>query len=98
VTGTSRLHRLLAPESVAVIGASERSTPALGLVQALSDYAFAGPVHLVNRRGADVLGRPTFTTVGEIPEPVDLALLLVPAAGVAEALTDCARAGIRDRR
>jgi acyl-CoA synthetase (NDP forming) len=96
MTGPDSLHRLLAPKSLAVIGASERSTPALGLVQALTDYGFRGPLHLVNRRGADVLGRPTFTTVADIPDLVDLALVLVPAAGVAEAVTDCARAGIRD--
>jgi acyl-CoA synthetase (NDP forming) len=96
VTGSTSLQRLLAPTSVAVIGASERSTPALGLVQALNDYAFPGPVHLVNRRGAEILGRPSFTTVCEIPDPVDLALVLVPGAGVAAALADCAKAGIRD--
>jgi acyl-CoA synthetase (NDP forming) len=96
VTASGALQRLLAPRSLAVIGASERSTPALGLVQALDDYAFAGAVHLVNRRGAEVLGRPTFTTVSEVPEPIDLALILVPASGVAGALRDCADAGIRD--
>lgn len=93
----SRLDALFAPRGVAVIGAS-RDPGKLGAVMARSLSRFPGPVVGVNARDADPqAGR--FATVADAaaaaPGPIDLAVLCVPAAVSAQALTDAARAGIR---
>jgi len=52
--------------------------------------------YLVNRRGTQTHGRPTMTSCAQIGEPVDVAYLMVPQAGMLEALDDAAAAGIRN--
>ncbi len=94
----SRLDALFAPRGIAVIGAS-RDPGKLGAVMARSLSRFPGPVVGVNARDADpTAGR--FATVADAvdmaaPDPIDLAVLCVPAAVSAPALADAARAGIR---
>ena len=94
----SRLDALFAPRGIAVIGAS-RDPGKLGAVMARSLSRFPGPVIGVNARDADPrAGR--FATVADAvdmaaPDPIDLAVLCVPAAVSAPALAGAARAGIR---
>ncbi len=56
--------------------------------------SFPGPVYAVNPRGEDVAGRPGFERIGDLPEPVDLALFAVPVPAVLGALAECAEAGV----
>jgi acyl-CoA synthetase (NDP forming) len=89
-----RLGRLLAPESVALVGVSEKShwaKQALGNMEALGHR---GAVHLVNRRAEVTFGKPTVGSCQAIGEPVDVAVILVPNAHVPDALRDAAAAGI----
>ena len=84
------------PKSVAIVGASDKN-PWAGLVLGgLQAMGFSGPIHLVNARGAEVLGRPTRSSVLDIGEPVDNAFLMVPAVALGGALLDIAAAGIRN--
>jgi acetyltransferase len=77
------LDKLLAPSSVAVIGASERAG-SIGnvLTRNLLAGGFAGPIWAVNPRhgGASVLGVPCFASVAELPAAPDLAVIVTPAA------------------
>jgi acyl-CoA synthetase (NDP forming) len=87
--------RLLAPASVAVIGASTDPTK-IGhavLVNLLS--SFAGPVYPVNADSRSVQGVRAYPSVTEIPDPVDLAVVAVPAAGVADVMAACRAKGVR---
>lgn len=86
---------LFSPRSVVIVGASERSAWSQGSFSNFARLGFEGPVHLVNRNGDTVHGQAAFTSCAEIGEPVDLALLLVGAAAVPDALRDVAAAGIR---
>ena len=86
----------LRPRSVAVIGASRRPLSVGGaLVRNLVDAGFAGAVYPVNRNGGEIHGLQAHPSVGELPEVVDLAVIAVPAAGVAAVARDCAAAGVR---
>jgi len=92
----SRLDALFAPTSVAVLGASEDPAKwgnwlAVGALRGEHRRA----VHLVNRRGGTVLGRRAFVSVAEIGQPVDLAVLAVPAESFEEAANDALDAGAR---
>ncbi|HSV82193.1 MAG TPA: CoA-binding protein, partial [Ramlibacter sp.] len=86
---------LLAPRSVAVIGASDREGNLGGAaVQFLRKFAFQGAVWPVNSGRDTVAGLPCFRSVAELPGVPDLAILAVPADHVAAVLMECAQAGI----
>jgi acyl-CoA synthetase (NDP forming) len=91
----SVLARALTPASVAIVGAKDSSATSYGVVEALSRVGFAGPVFAVNRSAAAAHGLPTASSCAAIGEPVDAAVLLVPATAVREVLEDVAEAGIR---
>jgi acyl-CoA synthetase (NDP forming)/ribosomal protein S18 acetylase RimI-like enzyme len=87
--------RLLSPRSIAVIGASAEPTK-LGhavLVNLLRSN-FAGPVFPVNPDTVSIQGVRAYPTVTDIPDPVDLAVVTVPAATVAEVVESCRVKGV----
>ncbi len=87
---------ILEPRSVAVVGAS-RTAGTIGaiLVSNLKRDGFKGPIYPVNPKAAEVAGLRAYPCVSAIGEPVDLAVVAVPAPAVEEVLADCARAGVR---
>ncbi len=90
------LDGLFRPRSVAVIGASRRAQQ-IGhqVVANLVDGGFQGPVHPVNPSAAVVRSMHCHKRVHDIPDPVDLAVLVVPASAVLRAAKDCAAAGVK---
>jgi len=83
------------PGSVAVIGATEREgsvgrTVLLNLVSS----PFGGTVFPVSRTRSHVLGIKSYGSVREVPEPIDLALVVTPAPTVPSVLRECAAAGV----
>ncbi len=89
------LRRLLSPRSVAVIGASTRAGSVGRAVFAnilLGDYQ--GIVYPVNPKAKSILGVRAYPSVQEIPDEVDLAVVIVPAPVVPQVLEECARKGI----
>lgn len=90
------LNALLAPRSIAIIGASPDAATIRGKVQhVLQARNYPGPVYPVSRSHDEVQGVRAFRTIGEVPGPVDLAIIIIPAAGVPDALEACGRAGVR---
>ncbi|QDT02158.1 Succinyl-CoA ligase [ADP-forming] subunit alpha [Rubripirellula lacrimiformis] len=90
------LDKIFAPHSVAVIGASKRpasvgNTVLLNLV----DGGFTGSVYAVNSKYQEIGGVACFGAVGEIPDPVDLAVVCTPAVTVPDIVRQCGEAGIR---
>ena len=90
------MQTLLTPRSVVVVGAS-RDPDSIGhrLLENLVAGGFRGDLHVVNTEAAEVLGVPSHSHVDEVPAPVDLAIVAVPAAAVNDVVRDCARAGVR---
>ena len=85
-----------APRGVAVIGASQDSTKlGYGLARNLVQSNFQGAVYFVNPRGGSLMGRPVYTSVLDTPDPVDLAILLIPAQSALQAIQACGERGIR---
>ena len=90
------LSAFFAPRGVAVLGASRRRGTIGGeLFHNLLAYGFAGPVYPVNPEADVVQSVVAYHTMDEIPGPVDLAVIAVPAAAVAAAATACARKQVR---
>jgi acyl-CoA synthetase (NDP forming) len=90
------LASLFSPKSVALIGVTEKSPFSVLTVRMLEAYQYPGPVHLVNKRGGTVFGRPAVTSMREIGEKVDLAYVMVPFAAVLPTLEEVASAGVRN--
>ena len=90
--------RLLAPRSIAVIGASRRAgTIGHELFRNLLAYDFQGPVYPVNPTSASVAGVRAYPSVLDVPDAVDLAVVVVPAAAVPD-VVERLRAERRARR
>lgn len=88
--------RLLAPSSVVVVGASRDLAKVGGrLLHFLTLHNFPGKVFAVNPRGEAVGSVPTVKSIEELPEPVDLACIVVPLEACEAALKACGAKGIR---
>ncbi|MFD3703091.1 GNAT family N-acetyltransferase [Nocardia sp. NPDC058658] len=87
---------LLAPRSIAVIGASPERTRVGGAVLAnLLASGFSGPIFPVNLHRRSVRGVRAYATVREIPDEVDLAVVAVPPAAIGAVLDDCMAKGVK---
>ncbi len=90
------LEAFFAPRAIAVVGVSASPTNlARTTVRNLLEFGYAGTVVPVGPGGGEVAGRPIVPSVAAAPGPVDLAVVLVPAARVLPALEDCGRAGVQ---
>jgi acetate---CoA ligase (ADP-forming) len=90
------LKPLFSPESVAIIGASADPHTLRGrTTQYLIAHGYPGRVYPVTRSQPEVFGLRCYATVGELPEPPDLAVVVVPAAYVVPTLEECGRKGVR---
>ena len=88
--GKQGLDALFSPESVAVIGATDRAgTVGRTVLQNLLDPSFHGRVYPVNPQRSEILGVKTYKSVREIPEPVDLAVLATPAVTIPALVGEC---------
>ncbi|NNF89276.1 MAG: GNAT family N-acetyltransferase [Acidimicrobiia bacterium] len=84
------------PRTIAVIGAS-RNPASIGgrLFHNLLGESFAGAIYPVNPSASAVNGVRAYPSVREIPDPVDLAFIVVPKQYVLDAVNDCAAKGVR---
>ena len=88
------LDRLFSPRSIAVVGASNNPASIGGWVFANLARAFAGPLHPIHPRHALVQGHGAYPSIAVLPEPVDLAVVVVPAASVPAVIEECAANGV----
>jgi len=95
------LRALLAPRSVAVIGASRDAPHSIGraILENLIRDGFHGPIFPIHPAAVEIAGRPCFPTAAAAAAaagaPIDLAVIAVPAAAVPAVVADCATAGVR---
>ncbi len=79
-----------------MIGATEREGSVGRTTLAnLKNSEFQGKVFPVNPQHAQILGLPSYPSVGKIPEPVDLAVIVTPAATVPGIISECVQAGVK---
>jgi acetate---CoA ligase (ADP-forming) len=84
--------RFLRPQSVAIVGMSARKgSTGQVILQSLKLNEFAGPIHLIGRSTEPIDGRPVLQSPDELPEGVDLAVFVLPAAAVRDAIAACVR-------
>jgi acyl-CoA synthetase (NDP forming) len=86
---------LFRPRSIVVYGASSDPDKLSGRpLDYLKKFGFSGRLYAVNPRRSEVQGVRAYPDVADVPGPVDLAIVVVPAAAVVEAIRACADAGV----
>ena len=90
------LQPLLAPRSIAVVGASESPDSwAPEIHRSLEHLGYTGELYPINPKYDEVWGRPCLSSIGELPRGVDLVVFVVPARVVVRMIDDCGAAGVR---
>ncbi len=85
------------PRGVAILGASQTPTKlGYGAARNLVVSGYRGAIHFVNPRPGELFGRPFYPSVKDVPDPVDLAVILIPAESVSRGAGGMRAA--RDRR
>ncbi len=83
------------PAGVAVIGASANPGKlSHGIFKNLTLYGYPGGKYPVNPGTDEILGHKCYTSILEVPDPVDLSVIILPVAAIPQVLTDCGKRGI----
>ncbi|BBO80066.1 acyl-CoA synthetase [Desulfosarcina ovata subsp. sediminis] len=91
------IHAFFHPRSVAFIGASSQMGKwGHTLLCNTISCGYQGEIYTVNPKGGVIAGKPAFKQVGDIPGPVDLAVVTVPAAGVMDLIPQLEAKGVRN--
>ncbi len=90
------LDALFAPQSVAVIGATEKvGSVGRNILRNLITSPFGGTVFPIHPSRPSVLGIKAYASISAVPEAVELAVIATPAPTVPEIIKECAQAGVR---
>jgi acetyltransferase len=90
------LDSFFAPHSVAVVGATDKSgsvgrTVLLNLLKG----PYQDKVYAVNPKRKEVLGAPSYPSISQMPDPVDLAIVVTPATTVPDIISECVDFGVK---
>ncbi len=95
-TSSASLIPFFHPRGVAVIGASHDPTKlGYGLARNLIYSNYQGGLHFINPKGGKLFGQPVYANILDAPDPLDLAILLIPASSVPQALQECGQRGLK---
>lgn len=93
---TPNLDSILRPRSIAVIGASRTpGTIAHEIVASLVRCGFTGPVYPINPRAGSICSIRSYPAIGDVPGPVDQAVIVVPKELVESVVAECADHGVK---
>jgi acyl-CoA synthetase (NDP forming) len=88
--------RIFNPRSVAIVGASEDPKKMGGwCMSSFIQGRYPGKVFPINPKGREIRGIKTYTSLNEVPEQIDLAIVVVPSSAVASVLVQCAERGAK---
>ncbi|MBV9828612.1 MAG: CoA-binding protein, partial [Alphaproteobacteria bacterium] len=89
------LRPLLSPDSVAIVGAAADNSLRGRLTHQLIEHGYDGRIYPITRSADEVLGHKAYKSVADLPEAVDLAVILVPAAHVISTIEECGKRGVK---
>src|SRR5258707_5185711 len=96
VMSTRNLDKMMEPRSVVAIGATERpGSVGAAVTRNLLAGGFKGEIHLVNRKGGSIGGRPLLRALSELPSVPDLAVIMTPAESVPALIVDLGQRGTK---
>jgi acetyltransferase len=90
------LEMLSDPQSVAVIGASrDERKLGYGVLSNIIKYGYQGRVYPINPKADEILGLRCYPSVLDVPDPIDLAVVVIPSKYVASSLEECGQKGVK---
>ncbi|MFN8444582.1 MAG: bifunctional acetate--CoA ligase family protein/GNAT family N-acetyltransferase [Caldilineaceae bacterium] len=90
------LDYIFQPQTVAVIGATEKEgSVGRTVLWNLISNPFGGTIYPVNPKRNNVLGIRAYPSIGEIPDKIDLAVLVTPAPSVPSVIDECVKSGVK---
>src|SRR5258705_3646724 len=91
------LDSLFSPDSIALIGASRDLEKIPGrLLSMLRKNEFPGKIYPINPNYGDIDGLKCYSTIADVGQPIDLAIVIIPARAVLGALEQCAATGVKN--
>lgn len=96
LSGRSPLHDILAPEAIAIVGASSDSTKRgyKAMVGLIKD-GYAGAIYPINPKADMILGVKAYPSLEAIPGKIDLALICTPATTLPGLIAECGKKGVK---
>ncbi len=91
----ARLDDLFHPRSVAIVGLPREMKIGKLFLIALQDQGYPGPLYPVHPEAKEIDGLKAYPSVSAIPDPVDLAIILVPHHSALPVVEDCAAKGVK---
>jgi acetyltransferase len=93
---THPLRSIFSPQNVAVIGATEKAgSVGRTILQNLISSPFGGTVFPVNPKRSSLLGIKAYPTIKDVPDPVELAVIVTPAPSIPSLIGECIQAGVK---
>jgi acyl-CoA synthetase (NDP forming) len=90
------LEKFFEPKSVVVIGASAvPHKPGNDVIRNILANEYAGKLYLVNPKGGEIMGMRAYPSISDLPEGIDLAIVILPASSNPQAIRECAAKGIK---
>ncbi|MCX5813307.1 MAG: acetate--CoA ligase family protein [Proteobacteria bacterium] len=90
------MNKFFYPASIVIYGVSDSpGNLASGILDNLERFSYKGNIYLLGGRGGAIRGRAISRNLNEIEETPDLAVFLIPSAGIPERLDECGKRGIR---
>lgn len=84
------------PKGVVIIGASASPEKlGYGVTRNLIQSGYAGAIHLVAQKSGEIFKKTVHTNLQDVPDPVELAILIVPTSATPQAIEDCGKRGVR---
>ena len=84
------------PKSIAVIGASrEQDKLGFSVLNNIVQHGYEGKVYPINPKADEILGLKCYASVLDVPDPIELAVMVIPAKYVTAALEECGQKGVR---
>ena len=92
---TTVMEKFFSPRSVCVIGASGTSgKPGNVVVRNMHAAGYAGQLYLVNPRGGDIEGHKVYSSIDDLPDNIDQAVVTLPAAGTPDTVRALGKKGV----
>jgi len=92
---SQNLRSFFSPEGVAIIGASVNTSKlSHGIFRNLLTFGYTGEVYPVNPSASEILGKKCYASIGDVPNPIDLAVIILPSQVIPQTLADIGERGI----
>ena len=90
------LEAFFTPHSVAVIGAARKAGKlGYGVLSNILQHGYSGKIYPINPKADDILGLKSYPSVLSVPDPIELAIIVIPNKFVPQVMEECGKKGVK---